>query len=496
MEEIYSGAARQQHLYQAVAKFQRGLAQDLRDLREDFASRGVSGMGWHPRIKEAMERLRTVGDEMLAFDADYAELLAEQLKVAGTTPTVNPFGEDRAALIVDYASGAAGGLATSISRDGKLDSAHGEHVLTVAKEVAAAEAYRLRREYVRRRELFAVQTSGHRPVDAPLPAGDGSERGQTPLERSAVDRLIALFERYRCEYPHLRYARIPLRDGNLPPELSCNGRDGSAVGSVVDAIGQSVRDAATAIFNNQLDVDGQPTMHLVLNDSDSLDGWQRFTALAEKALRFPWQATVDGVVLPKRTHVHPGLDWLSIVCAVAAGDKTHTQLLRQTWLQWRDRHEVLRSCCLPSDTGAIESNLAGLGLSGDVEYQIDYEELQNIFDVSAEVLGIFVNDAPLIAPDSTKSDTPETAHAPDFRSVRWFGKRYEFTANQAAAVRVLWQAWKNGTPDVGDETILAAIDHEAPPERLNVQFRGHAAWNTMIVAGATKGTHRLREPSV
>jgi hypothetical protein len=97
-------------------------------------------------------------------------------------------------------------------------------------------------------------------------------------------------------------------------------------------------------------------------------------------------------------------------------------------------------------------------------------------------------------PDSEANDTTaKTAHSPDFRSVKWFGNDFGFTANQAAVVRVLWHAWAQGTPDVGDETVLAAVDEQAPPARLNTLFRDHPAWGTMIVAGTTKGTHRLTE---
>jgi len=89
----------------------------------------------------------------------------------------------------------------------------------------------------------------------------------------------------------------------------------------------------------------------------------------------------------------------------------------------------------------------------------------------------------------------DTSHGDDFRSVKWFGTSYSFTANQAACVRVLWDHWERGTPEVADETLLQAVDHEAPPDRLNVLFRGSPAWKAMIVEGSTKGTHRLVEPT-
>src|SRR4029077_3051897 len=83
---------------------------------------------------------------------------------------------------------------------------------------------------------------------------------------------------------------------------------------------------------------------------------------------------------------------------------------------------------------------------------------------------------------------PECDHSPDFRSVNWFGTKYSFTPMQAVCLKTLWVAWEKGTPDVGDGYVLenAASDSE----RLPLVFRNHSAWGTMIVDGATKGTHR------
>lgn len=86
----------------------------------------------------------------------------------------------------------------------------------------------------------------------------------------------------------------------------------------------------------------------------------------------------------------------------------------------------------------------------------------------------------------------QATHSDDFRSVNWFGKLHEFTALQAACVKFLWEAWSNGTPVIGNSTILEAVESNA--ERLGLVFRDHPAWGTMIVEGSTKGTHRLVEP--
>jgi hypothetical protein len=81
-------------------------------------------------------------------------------------------------------------------------------------------------------------------------------------------------------------------------------------------------------------------------------------------------------------------------------------------------------------------------------------------------------------------------HSLDFRSVRWHGKDYTFTPTQAAIVTELWAAWEQGTPDIGDPTLLRKAD--CAGDRLRDVFKNHPAWGTMIVEGQTKGTRRLR----
>lgn len=87
---------------------------------------------------------------------------------------------------------------------------------------------------------------------------------------------------------------------------------------------------------------------------------------------------------------------------------------------------------------------------------------------------------------------PEARHSPDYRSVVWYGRAYAFTATQAAIVSLLWEAWAQGTPDVGVEHLLLAAG--ADTKRLTHLFRGHPARNVMIGPGVTKGTVRLVAP--
>ena len=89
-------------------------------------------------------------------------------------------------------------------------------------------------------------------------------------------------------------------------------------------------------------------------------------------------------------------------------------------------------------------------------------------------------------------DKKKTTYSTDFRSVRWFGTNYSFTPNQAAAVKILWENWEKGTPDVGGDTL--AVEIESDSKRPRDIFKGHPAFGTMIRPGKTKGTYRLAEP--
>jgi hypothetical protein len=84
-----------------------------------------------------------------------------------------------------------------------------------------------------------------------------------------------------------------------------------------------------------------------------------------------------------------------------------------------------------------------------------------------------------------------TRHSQDFRSVVWCGHPFQFTSNQAACIRVLWDAWEKGTPEVGDTTILDEAGCEST--RLVDVFKHNAAWGSMIVDGSTKGSSQLQE---
>jgi hypothetical protein len=101
---------------------------------------------------------------------------------------------------------------------------------------------------------------------------------------------------------------------------------------------------------------------------------------------------------------------------------------------------------------------------------------------------------PLPALDSAGRPLPPARHSVDFRHVHWYGNDCYFTPTQAACVRVLWEEWDRGTPEVGQDTILEHPGVEAESKRLSDVFKGSPAWLTLIVQGHTAGAYRLVDP--
>lgn len=92
----------------------------------------------------------------------------------------------------------------------------------------------------------------------------------------------------------------------------------------------------------------------------------------------------------------------------------------------------------------------------------------------------------------------EALHSDDFRTVNWYGTEYIFTFTQAECVRVLWEEWARGTPEVSEVTIQSKMGRRCG--RLRDVFKKsnngtHPAWGTMICRG-TKGAFRLKKPEI
>lgn len=121
----------------------------------------------------------------------------------------------------------------------------------------------------------------------------------------------------------------------------------------------------------------------------------------------------------------------------------------------------------------------------------DYREAIRAGDAVLVRLNARLNGEPE-RPADDRAPGEQCDHSPDFRSVRWCGTDYTFTATQAAIVKLLWEAREHNTPDVGVQYLLEAVD--SMTSRLPDIFRNNKAWGKLIVNGETKGTKRLADP--
>ena len=83
-------------------------------------------------------------------------------------------------------------------------------------------------------------------------------------------------------------------------------------------------------------------------------------------------------------------------------------------------------------------------------------------------------------------------HSPDFRNVKWYGQSFSFTPTQSNCIRILWENWKRGTPEVSQERILSGAGSNAT--RLIDLFRTHKTWRELVRPGLTRGLYRLNTP--
>ena len=97
-----------------------------------------------------------------------------------------------------------------------------------------------------------------------------------------------------------------------------------------------------------------------------------------------------------------------------------------------------------------------------------------------------VTDSPPIS--ETSSDSQEFQHSTDYASVNWLGQQYQFNKNQATCVRLLHEAWLEGTPYLSGHPLLSEIEGAI---KMSGVFRRHPAWMRLIVLGERRGTYRL-----
>ncbi|MCO6436017.1 MAG: hypothetical protein J5J06_02900 [Phycisphaerae bacterium] len=130
-----------------------------------------------------------------------------------------------------------------------------------------------------------------------------------------------------------------------------------------------------------------------------------------------------------------------------------------------------------------------------------YARRSNEPPASATEIDTAIGDAVKYRYAADGASTPEAArftHSDDFMSVLWGERVFHFTKSQAAAIKLLWQAWERGGLSVAEETLGEAVGSIADRYRLLHTFRkngkNHPAWGTMIVKAA-KGTYRLAPPN-
>ena len=105
--------------------------------------------------------------------------------------------------------------------------------------------------------------------------------------------------------------------------------------------------------------------------------------------------------------------------------------------------------------------------------------------------GVSLSDGIHMKPLREIGGTPEATHSADFSSVYWYGETYTFTPTQKAAIRLLWEAKDNRTPDLGQDYILDEIGSDS--KRLRDVFKSHPAWKKMITT-IKSGSFRLAKP--
>jgi hypothetical protein len=98
----------------------------------------------------------------------------------------------------------------------------------------------------------------------------------------------------------------------------------------------------------------------------------------------------------------------------------------------------------------------------------------------------------------TMAHRDSCSHSPDFRSIVWYGWRYDgpdgFTSMQALVIRALWEARQTDTPDVETKALAKAANTAASTFRVKDLFRGHKILADGVLHDVRRGVWRLRTP--
>ncbi|HZT80909.1 MAG TPA: sigma-70 family RNA polymerase sigma factor [Gemmataceae bacterium] len=94
------------------------------------------------------------------------------------------------------------------------------------------------------------------------------------------------------------------------------------------------------------------------------------------------------------------------------------------------------------------------------------------------------------APAAAAAQLAPIRFADDFRTAYWFGETIPLTETHAKVVRVLWEAYRKGTPDVCHDVLIRAAGSEAA--KLSDVFKGSLAWGRLIVS-SSRGVYRVND---
>lgn len=109
------------------------------------------------------------------------------------------------------------------------------------------------------------------------------------------------------------------------------------------------------------------------------------------------------------------------------------------------------------------------------------------------------NEPSVSAVDTVPSEPAEPPEefkfTPDYRTVSIRGNQHFLSQQEAAIVRVLHEAYENGTPDVGlSHLIEVATGEFTSAKKLRDVFKTKAARDALIRSGKRRGTYRLNLP--
>lgn len=143
------------------------------------------------------------------------------------------------------------------------------------------------------------------------------------------------------------------------------------------------------------------------------------------------------------------------------------------------------------------------GLDREVLWQEFHFEIMNYYAKSCELLADYIEqqEKQTVSPVVVAADpVVEDGLCSSSRVLTWGGVRYPLTPNQMAAVKVLYDAYSKGKPDVGLEEMKNKCDSAALLDSFakvfQVKRKGLKSYNPVlgVIESSSQGTYRLKDP--